>query len=225
MMKNHSYFVGIFIAVRDALRPRMSVTAAAAAAASSAETKKPSSRDSKDAFINRFANLSVQESSPDFVESFVSAAPVPKQVSTDQTVYEAEQAPFIEEALELFIILCMDLGEIRTCITSIWENHHDASVDLAFIAVATNVTVSLARNMMDDFAPIISRFEGGASSMAQKTFSVLCLTNGFSMGDIERYSQASYTNGTYELANATYLIPASLLSSAALVLKPNAIPL
>lgn len=138
--KSHGYFVGVLQKVYDALKPRMSP-------------------DVQDDLNNRFAGLTVYEPSEDFLNAPDIERPAPADMADDVT-YEAEQANDPGEVLFAYILMLKDLDKIRCRIKWLWENVRNGISDLTAAALATNTACDLARNMIEDIAPLLERHGG-----------------------------------------------------------------
>lgn len=167
----HSYFVGILEQVREVLKPRVPP-----AFQNTASPRNPS--DTLDEVGGRFAALSVYEPSEEFLNAPDIERPVP--VKDDNATYVAEPVQGLEEALFAYALMINDLIKIRARIGWIWANYRDGLSEPASAAVATNTACDLARNLMEDMAPIF-KAHGGPSEIASKFYLYQCVAKGFSL--------------------------------------------
>ena len=170
--------------------------------------------------------MSVDEPSQAFIDAFLNAPPLerPKQQDSDPVSYEAEPQTDPGEILFALGVLVNDLNRNRCRIQWIWSNHRDGYFDLAAPAVATNVTVSLARGLIEDVEPLLSRFEGGGWR-AVSTFCSMCLAKRYAVDAIYLDgSKDNFNYDLYEVANSTYLGAYRMLISFMDVLDPKRVP-
>lgn len=165
----HSYFVGVLEKVREVLKPRVPPASQDAASASTTS-------DTLDEVGGRFATLSVYEPSEEFLNAPDIERPVP--VEDDKAIYVAEPLQDLEEALFAYTLMINDLIKIRAQIEWIWTNYRDGLFELAAAAIATNTACDLARNLMEDMAPMF-KAHGGAIEIAKKFYLYQCMVKGF----------------------------------------------
>ncbi|KAM7210096.1 hypothetical protein V8F06_014518 [Rhypophila decipiens] len=215
--ESHQFFVGVLEAVRDTLRPRMSINAAEAAAgvAEDARTGQPS---------NRFEFLSVYEPS----QAFLDAPPVkqPQTDSKDDVVYEAEPQTSPEDLLFAFVLLMEDLNKMREQIQRLWAHHKDGNGDLAAVAVATNTAVEFAHGLIDEMMPLFTKAEEGTWSLTKQYNALLCMQSGLDpQSALNELMNGRLTNKVYEIAQESCILTYSLLNALPDVVNPNSIPL
>ncbi|KFH43504.1 hypothetical protein ACRE_057520 [Hapsidospora chrysogenum ATCC 11550] len=199
--ETHGYFVGVLKAVRDVLRSRTGGQGAEPSAQVFTADTASSAAGAVGSAPCPSTNLPQA-----FIDAFLNAPPLerPKQQDSDPVSYEAE--PQIDPGEILFALLVNDLNGIRSRIQWIWSNHHDGYFDLAAAAVATNVTVSLARGLIEDVEPLLSRFERGGWGVVSTFFCSMCLAKGYAVDEIYLDGSKDDSNyDLYEVANNTYL--------------------
>ncbi|KAG8157275.1 hypothetical protein KVR01_012983 [Diaporthe batatas] len=206
----HSYFVGVLEQVRQVLKPRVPP-----AFQDAANPRNPS--DTLDEVGGRFAGLSVYEPSEEFLNAPDIKRPVP--VKDDNATYVVEPIQDMEEALFAYALMIDDLTKIRARIGWIWANYRDGLSEPASAAVATNTACDLARNLMEDMAPIF-KAHGGPVEIASKFYLCQCLDNGFFLDEITDPAN-EFNYGTYDIANDTYMIPFIMITSFLTVLDPK----
>lgn len=167
----HSYFVGVLEKVREVLKPRVPP-----ASQDAVDPRDPS--DTLDQVGGRFARLSVYEPS----EEFLHAPDIerPASAKDDNATYVAEPMQDLEEVLFAYTLLVNDLIKIRARIEWIWTNYRDGHFELVSAAIATNTACDLARNLMEDMAPMF-KAHGGAIEIAKKFHLYQCMVKGFSL--------------------------------------------
>lgn len=166
----HSYFVGVLEKVREVLTPRFS-------AATRDEARPPSPLGPVGEVGGRFAGLSVEEPSEEFLSAPDIERPVP--VKDDEATYAAEPQQDLVEVLFAYALLMNDLGRIRHRIEWIWTNYREDGLELVAAAIATNTACDLARNLMEDMAPMF-RAHGSAIRIARHFYFSQCMAAGFS---------------------------------------------
>ncbi|KAI7774884.1 hypothetical protein LA080_007709 [Diaporthe eres] len=210
----HSYFVGVLEKVREVLKPRVPP-----ATQDAASPRTPS--DTLDEVGGRFARLSVYEPSEEFLNAPDIERPVP--VKDDNATYVAEPLQDLEEALFAYTLMINDLIKIRARIEWIWTNYRDGLFELVAAAIATNTACDLARNLMEDMAPMF-KAHGGAIEIAKKFHLYQCMVKGFALNDITD-SGNEFNYDTYDIATDTYMIAFIMLESFLEVLDPHHLPL
>jgi hypothetical protein len=177
--KTHGHFVTILETVRNLLcplegrvSPRSDPSSNAgegtpAAPNGSSSGSPPPTHDPLRGLGNRFANLSVDEPSQSFLDAFAQeSAPVERPIAPedDPVIYEAEPQTSLEDAFFVYFALVDDLHNIRQDIRSLWV-HHLEGLDIAAVAVATNVALSVARGLVQEAMPMLKTitdtFKGG----------------------------------------------------------------
>lgn len=225
----HSYFVGVLEKVREVLKPRVSPTTKDAAG-----PRTPP--DKMDGVGGKFASLSVYEPS----EEFLNAPDIkrPARAKEANTTYIAEPLEDIKEVLFAYTLMINDLTKIRARVEWVWTNYRDGHFELAAAAIATNTACDLARNLVEDMAPMF-KAHGGAVEVAKKFHLLQCILEGFSLVSLLfwlrkasqrcvahcaqanlKYMQDDITNSghefsydTYDIATDTYMIAFIMLES------------
>ncbi|KAI1264524.1 hypothetical protein F5Y18DRAFT_436903 [Xylariaceae sp. FL1019] len=165
---NHQYFIEVLEIVRDTLKPLMKANKASAAQQSS----KKSSMNSKNGgasgasqtgakdndLSNRFANLTVEHPSQDFIDSPDIERPVKCQ--NDDATYEAETETGLDHALLMLFMLIHDMNYIRSVLKLVWAEYKAGRRELVAAALTTSTAVDLVRNMVKDFEPVIEQHNG-----------------------------------------------------------------
>ncbi|POS79574.1 hypothetical protein DHEL01_v202020 [Diaporthe helianthi] len=210
----HSYFVGVLEQVRQVLKPRVPP-----AFQDAANPRNPS--NTLDEVGGRFAGLSVYEPSEEFLNAPDIERPVP--VKDDNAIYVAGPLQDLEEALFAYTLMINDLIKIRARIEWIWANYRDGVSEPASAAVATNTACDLARNLMEDMAPIF-KAHGGPVEIANKFYLYQCAVNGFSLEKMAEFAN-EFNYDTYDIANDTYMIPFIMIRSFLDILDPQHLPL
>lgn len=166
----HSYFVGVLEKVREILNLHVPPT--------SQDTASPRAHpDPVGEVGGRFAGLSVDEPSEEFLNAPDIERPVP--VKDDNATYVAEHRKDFYEVIFAYSLLMRDLAKIRSRIWWIWVTYRDEPFDAASAAIATNTACDLARNLMEDMAPML-KAHGGAQRVGQIFYAYRCLVEGFS---------------------------------------------
>lgn len=167
----HSHFVGILEKVREVLRPRVSP-----ASQDVASVRTPS--DPIGQVGGRFAGLSVDNPSEEFLNAPDIEMPV--KVKDDNATYVAEPLQDLQEVLFAYTLMINDLAKIRARIEWTWTNYRKGSFELVAAAIATNTACDLARNLMEDMAPMF-KAHGGAKRIANRFYVSECIAKGFSL--------------------------------------------
>ncbi|KAK4215588.1 hypothetical protein QBC37DRAFT_481342 [Rhypophila decipiens] len=215
--ESHQFFVGVLEAVRDALRPRMSINAAEAAAGVVEDAR-------KDQPPNRFEFLDVYEPS----QAFLDAPPAkqPQKDSRDDVVYEAEPQTSQEDLLFAFVLLMEDLNKMRAQIQQLWSNHGIGNGDLAAVAVATNTAVEFAHGLIDEMLPLFKDVKNGTFGLATEYNALLCQLSGLDpVAASAEVSTNTLSNKTYEIAQKSFIITYMLLCVLPEIIDPSGIPL
>lgn len=187
----HSYFVGVLEKVREVLKPR-------APPASQDAASERTTSDTLEEVGGRFARLSVYEPSEEFLNAPDIERPVP--VEDDKGIYVAEPLQDLEDALFAYTLMINDLIKIRARIEWIWTNYRDGLFELAAAAIATNTACDLARNLMEDMAPMF-KAHGGAIEIAKKFHLYQCMVKGFSLVRLLFQSKKMWHCGIPRCAN------------------------
>lgn len=228
----HSYFVGVLEKVREVLRPRVSP-----ASQDAATVRTPS--DPIGEVGGRFAGLSVDNPSEEFLNAPDIEMPV--KAKDENATYVAEPLKDLQEVLFAYTLMINDLDKIRARIQWIWTNYRDGSFELVAAAIATNTACDLARNLMEDMAPMF-KAHGGAKQIAKRFYVSECIAKGFALvsplfesrkvsdsrcphTDRKRMQDQIVKSGnefnwdspfncdTYDIANDTYMIPLMMIKA------------
>lgn len=166
----HSYFVGVLEKVREVLKPRFPPV-----------IQEASPRPPSDPVVEvggRFADLSVDEPSEEFLNAPDIERPAPAK--KDNAAYVAESLQDIDEVMFAYRLLINDLMVIRDRIEWIWTKYRNSHINLVAAAIATNTACDLARNMMEDITPAL-KAHGGAIRVGKEFYGNQCMMKGFSM--------------------------------------------
>lgn len=183
----HSYFVGVLEKVQEVLKPRVPPASQDAASP-------PTQPDTLDEVGGRFARLSVYEPSEEFLNAPDIERPAP--VKDDKAIYVAEPLQDLEEVLFAYTLMINDLIKIRARIEWIWTNYRDGIFELPAAAIATNTACDLARNLMEDMAPMF-KAHGGAIEIAKKFHLYQCMVKGFNLVSLPILSTKITSHGMY----------------------------
>lgn len=190
----HSYFVGVLEKVREVLTPRFPLATRDTA---SVRTQSNPVTD----IGGRFAGLSVEEPSAEFLNAPAIERPAP--VKDDNHKYVAEPLHMLEEVLFAYRLLVMDLDKIRDRIEWIWKNYREGIFELVAAAIATNTACDLARNLMGDIAPML-KAHGGVVEIARRFYVSQCLEQGFSLVSLSFRPRKKSQTTLFRMLNASY---------------------
>ncbi|KAL2853954.1 hypothetical protein BJX68DRAFT_254001 [Aspergillus pseudodeflectus] len=152
--ERHNYFIGVLEHVRQALRPRMSISNLA----------------------NRFAGLDVEEPSEAFLQAPDVVIPMPAGARTD-VEYEAERPPDFEEAYLAFERLLQDTRKIRRVLQETWEGYRRGMFDLVSATLTTNCALDHVQHMEEQTGPLLEA-HGGTKTFLGRVYPAMCVVEG-----------------------------------------------
>ncbi|KAJ3498339.1 hypothetical protein NLG97_g1197 [Lecanicillium saksenae] len=187
-----------------------------------APTDEPSAED--DTLFNRFAGLTVYEPS----EEFLAAPDIerPPTHEADPVDYAAETPSSFEDAMFALFMLMNDMNRARSTIKWVWKGFNDFIFDVVPAAVATNTTIELVRNMMDDIVPMLDKY-GGLKKCLEKCYIIKCLESGFGISELTSAGRTkdNFNYDTYDAASETFYMAFRLVEAFQAVLLPGQLPL
>ncbi|KAF4962542.1 hypothetical protein FSARC_9320 [Fusarium sarcochroum] len=199
---SHSYFVGVLEKVRDYLKPFMEAGVFQPEDSSSKTDKK-----SDHVFKNMFDVLNVYTPS----ESFLNAPDVATPTPAPTEEYTVEEADTWEDAVFAYMALLGDLDHLKQEVFSLWSKYSAGKLDLAAVAVATNMAFELAHSMEDEVRSLLDQHEG-AATIANTLFLQLAKNSGIDIHANKKQGDA-YNVAAYDLAKPFQLNTMSLLKS------------
>jgi hypothetical protein len=215
--QNHDYFVSILEKVREVLNARLP----ASVLSDTSDTQMQNA-------TNIFAALTVYEPSDEFLAS-PPIAHAPQQLkhqqqSKDTVIYEAEQQLSIEDAFMAYAMMISDLNKIRAQVRWIWSNHRAGIFDAVAAAVATDSAISLARDVLEEMAPIF-KFRD-PYILANEFFDVSAGIEGRSPDQILT-DKDKIDFGLYDIMDDTYLVSFRIMRRLQKMphMQPKGIPL
>jgi hypothetical protein len=201
--KKHDHFLQTLRSVQETLQPLMQ---------DDSPTEPPPKPEkitrADDRFINRFGQLSVHEPSEQFLDYWRADTPQrPTAQPDDSTRYQAEDMHDVREAVVAWELLVTDLQDIRQQIMLIWQDHRNDTIDLGAAAVATNIAVSMARQMIAQVQPLLDKLPHDTSGLIDRLYAGHCarrraMTSAESLAEIEDGSIDDF----YDEAYWTYVI-------------------
>ncbi|KAH7167959.1 hypothetical protein DER46DRAFT_574814 [Fusarium sp. MPI-SDFR-AT-0072] len=184
---SHSHFVEVLEKARDYLKPIME-----------AGLFKPDDLDKKtDVKTNHpakgmFDVLNVYTPSEEFLN-----APDITPTPTTETQYTVEEEVTWEDAFFAFTALLRNYDCLSQEIYSLWEKYGNGELDLAAVALATNMAFEFAHSMEVDIKKLMERF-GGTAVFAHQYFDAACQALGI---DKDRKNPGeAYNHAAYDIA-------------------------
>ncbi|KAM0441305.1 hypothetical protein ACHAPT_000614 [Fusarium lateritium] len=199
---SHSFLVSVLEKVRDCLKPIMK------AATFKGPESKDASKQSESPANNIFTVLEVYTPSEEFLNAPAAAPPQP----TTNVEYTAEQDDSWEDTIFALVSLLSDFGRLRDEVRLLWKCHSAGSLDLAAVAIATNMAFELARSMEDDVKPLFDK-AGGVPELVTQYFSQACEVSGIDAED--KQDGDPYNLRAYHLAKSCWANGISMLQSYA----------
>ncbi|KAI1778512.1 hypothetical protein F4818DRAFT_438672 [Hypoxylon cercidicola] len=171
-------------------------------------------------FANMFSTLTTYEASEKFESAPVVERPKPSE-DTDLT-YEAESLTALEDVIIATTLLIMDLNKIRLRIEWMWLKWSKGAFDLAAAAIATNTSIELASNLMDDVMPLINAC-GGLHDILPRVFLRQAANVGYMPPDP---SNLDTLHGEgFPVADMTYLLTYKSLKGMVRAIEAEFIPI
>ncbi|KAI1115971.1 hypothetical protein F5Y14DRAFT_408804 [Nemania sp. NC0429] len=222
---SHMYFVSVLEKVRQVMEPLFPSQASQQQPPQGSADEK-----AKDAFSNRFAGLSVYESSEAYLNMPDKEPSQPAKIAVDnelEATYEAEKLNAYEDIIFALHALMNDLNRFRTRIEWIWDAYAQGLFDLCAAAIATNTAIELARNLMDEITPDLDA-HGGAWKILQKFHLLLCMMDGHTPDELIGPDQESIGNFNYDFYDAgigQFLQVYNMVDAFSRVIEPNQLPI
>lgn len=212
--QKHDYFVSILEKVREVLNARLP----ASVLSDTSDTQN---------VTNIFAALTVYEPSDEFLAAppieYAPQQPKDGQRSEDTVVYEAEQQLSDEDAFMAYAMMIADLNKIRTQVRWIWSNYKARIFDAVTAAVATDSAISLARNVLEEMAPIF-KFRD-PYLLAHEFFIFVAGRRGHGPDQIFTDQDKINLPVLYDAMDDTYLVAFRVMHKLQTLLKPKGVPL
>lgn len=201
--KSHLYFVEVLEKVRQALQPLLApIQVNKIGVAPAADSNK-----SKGLFNNIFSTLEVYQTSAEFKNAPDVVPPPP----STQPKYVAEHGDSAMDLVFAVTALLDDYAQLRLEIYKLWSDHAAGRLDLAAVAVATNTSFEIARNMEEQIEPLLQKL-GGMHAFVEIYFRSICRASGVDPLAKEE-PQDPYNMEAYNVANTSFINTLTLISS------------
>ena len=217
--ERHAHFISVMEEICEALEWKKTTPSAK-------PTKKPADTpqeqdDDIDAWVNRFAVLTVEEPQETSNKPAVS-----KQIVKVDLI-EAEEHSVEEDHLShrFFKAYCLfqDLHNMRAFLAKTWIEYRDGKVDLMSASVVTDTALQLARDLIQQLVDSWPELQSDDQILQRLLYNTACSLRGQDCSPSTEVGMP-YNKNMSEIADWCYLPTNILMKSFAAVLEPNTIP-
>ncbi|KAI0141898.1 hypothetical protein GGR57DRAFT_519874 [Xylariaceae sp. FL1272] len=239
---NHLYFVEVLKSVRKTLEPfaqdnprePTSKTAKKSPDAHRGDKERQVNEKHND-FCNRFAGLSVEHPSQEFLDA--PEVERPTKAKNDNATYEVVADTSSEHVMFLLMLLVHDMNYIRCILQHVWSGYKSGHYELVAVALTTNTTIDLVRNMIEEIEPLVEA-NGGFQRMLYGIHVIACCYYGdWSQEDMQVTTQPTVPGTVLDVPvdlqdrfnynthdDQTYYVVHRLLGALLRTVRPGRIP-